>query len=76
MFPAYVILKDGESVAPADIMAWSKERMAGFRVPRYVRIVDTFEQIGMTGSVKVQKNKLRAQAIIDFKLQETAAKSG
>ena len=73
---AYVILKDGESVAPADIMAWSKERMAGFRVPRYVRIVDTFEQIGMTGSVKVQKNKLRAQAIIDFKLQETATKSG
>ncbi len=42
--------------------------MANFRVPRYVKIVDSFENIGMTGSAKVQKNKLRAQALIDFGL--------
>jgi fatty-acyl-CoA synthase len=67
---AYVILKDGESAAPDEIVDWSKPRMANFRVPRYVKVVDSFENIGMTGSAKVQKNKLRAQALIDFGLSE------
>jgi fatty-acyl-CoA synthase len=67
---AYVILKEGEHAAPEEIIEWSKARMANFRVPRYVKIVDTFENIGMTGSAKVQKNKLRAQALIDFGLAE------
>ena len=70
---AYVILREGESASPDDIIAWSRERMANFRVPRYVRIVETFENIGMTGSAKVQKNKLRAQALIDFGLAEKTA---
>jgi fatty-acyl-CoA synthase len=48
--------------------------MANFRVPRYVKIVDTFEHIGMTGSAKVQKNKLRAQAQIDFGLEKLTVK--
>jgi fatty-acyl-CoA synthase len=69
---AYIILREGETTAADDIIAWSREHMAGFRVPRYVRIVETFENIGMTGSAKVQKNKLRAQALIDFGLQEKA----
>lgn len=67
---AYIILREGETASPDDIIAWSRERMANFRVPRYVRIVETFENIGMTGSAKVQKNKLRAQALIDFGLAE------
>ena len=67
---AYVILKEGAHATPDDIIEWSKPRMANFRVPRYVRIVDSFEHIGMTGSAKVQKNKLRAQALIDFGLQD------
>jgi fatty-acyl-CoA synthase len=69
---AYVILKDGERATPEEIVEWTRSRMANFRVPRYVKIVDTFENIGMTGSAKVQKNKLRAQAIIDFGLGEQA----
>jgi fatty-acyl-CoA synthase len=71
---AYVILREGEHLTPDEIIAWSKERMANFRVPRYVKIVDTFEHIGMTGSAKVQKNKLRAQAQIDFSLEKLTAK--
>jgi fatty-acyl-CoA synthase len=67
---AYVILKAGEDTTPDEIMEWSRARMANFRVPRYVRIVDNFDDIGMTGSNKVQKNKLRAQALIDFGLSE------
>jgi fatty-acyl-CoA synthase len=65
---AYVILREGAEATPEDIIEWSRTRMANFRVPRYVRIVDNFENIGMTGSAKVQKNKLRAQALIDFGL--------
>jgi fatty-acyl-CoA synthase len=67
---AYVILKEGEHATPEEIVEWSRTRMANFRVPRYVKIVDTFENIGMTGSAKVQKNKLRAHALIDFRLEE------
>lgn len=67
---AYVILKEGETATPEELIAWSKERLANFRVPRYLRIVGDFEKIGMTGSSKVQKNKLRAQALIDFGLEE------
>lgn len=65
---AYVILKPAETATPEEIIAWSREHMANFRVPRYVKIVDTFENIGMTGSAKVQKNRLKAQALIDFGL--------
>lgn len=68
---AYVILKAGETATPEELIAWSKERLANFRVPRYLKIVEDFEKIGMTGSSKVQKNKLRAQALIDFGLEDT-----
>ncbi len=67
---AYVILREGEHATPEEIIAWSKERLANFRVLRYVKIIDSFEHYGMTGSAKVQKNKLRAQALIDLKLQK------
>jgi fatty-acyl-CoA synthase len=65
---AYVILREGERATPEEIMEWSRARMANFRVPRYVKIVPSFETIGMTGSAKVQKNRLRAQALVDFGL--------
>lgn len=69
---AYVVLKPGAAAAPEEIIAWSRDRLAGFRVPRYVKIVDSFDSIGMTGSAKVQKNKLRAQALSDFGLDDAA----
>lgn len=67
---AYVILREGENATPEELIAWSRERLANFRVPRYLKVVEDFEKIGMTGSSKVQKNKLRAQALIDFDLEE------
>jgi fatty-acyl-CoA synthase len=60
---AFVVLNEGRSAEPEEIIAWCRARCANFRVPRYVRIVDGFEAIGMTGSSKVQKNKLREHAI-------------
>lgn len=65
---AFVTLKPGTSLDAAALLAWARERMANFRVPRYVEVVDDFEQIGMTASGKVQKVKLRAHAIQAFGL--------
>jgi len=69
---AFVILASGTSLAPDEIIAWSKEHLAGFKVPRYVEIVESFDQIGMTASSKVQKNKLAAHARQLFGLEAVA----
>src|SRR6195952_138822 len=47
---AYVILREGATATPEEIIAWSRERLANFRVPRYVKIIESFENYGMTGS--------------------------
>jgi fatty-acyl-CoA synthase len=60
---AFVTLNPGSSADPDEIIAWCAERMAGFKVPRYVRVVQSFEEIGMTASSKVQKNRLVEHAI-------------
>jgi fatty-acyl-CoA synthase len=65
---AYVTLKDGFSAKEEELLAWCKERCAGFRVPRYLKIVADFESIGMTASGKVQKTRLREHALRELKL--------
>jgi fatty-acyl-CoA synthase len=65
---AYVTLKSGFEVSEEDLKNWARERSANFRVPRYLRIVEDFEAIGMTASGKVQKAKLRERALKDFGL--------
>jgi len=65
---AYVVLNEGTQSDPEELIAWCRSRCANFKVPRYLRIIDTFEGIGMTGSNKVQKHKLREQALKDFRL--------
>ena len=65
---AYVTLKAGMAAGEEELIAWCKSRAANFRVPRYLRIVADFEAIGMTGSGKVQKVKLREHAIRELGL--------
>ena len=65
---AYVSLKSGQAVTEAALVAWTKERCANFRVPRYLRIVESFAAIGMTASGKVQKARLREHALREFGL--------
>lgn len=60
---AFVLLKEGAEASTDELIAWCKARSANFKVPKYLEIVDTFENIGMTGSSKVQKNKLREHAL-------------
>ena len=68
---AYVQRKEGAVVTPEELIAWCKERCAGFKVPRYVRFVDSFDTIGMTASSKIQRNKLREYALSDLGLADT-----
>jgi fatty-acyl-CoA synthase len=69
---AFIIPSAGVSIAADEIIAWSKERLASFKVPRYVQIVESFEHIGMTASSKVQKNRLAAHARRLFGLEDFA----
>jgi fatty-acyl-CoA synthase len=59
---AFVIPNEGAECEPGAIMAWCRDRLAGFKVPRHVWIVEDFEAIGMTASSKVQKKPLAAHA--------------
>ena len=69
---AFVIPNGLEQVGVEDLINWCKDRCANFKVPKYLAFVDSFEHIGMTGSSKVQKNKLRDHAIELWQLQSRA----
>jgi fatty-acyl-CoA synthase len=62
---AFVIPKDGERLQPEDIVAFARGRIANFKVPKYVEIVDRFP---LTGSGKVQKFKQKAYAVEKYHL--------
>jgi fatty-acyl-CoA synthase len=66
---AYVVLKPGTEAEPDELIAWCETRCANYKVPRYLRIVESFDDIGMTGSLKIQKNRLREHAIKEFNLR-------
>jgi fatty-acyl-CoA synthase len=63
---AYVTLRANQTVKEAELIEWCRARCANFRVPRYLRVVEDFETIGMTASGKVQKAKLREHAMREF----------
>jgi fatty-acyl-CoA synthase len=65
---AYVTLRAGHKLTEDALLAWTRERCANFRVPRYLRIVRDFEVIGMTASGKVRKTKLREFALKELNL--------
>jgi len=73
---AFVQLKEGHHAERQELIDWCKKRCANFKVPRYLEIVDSFDNIGMTGSSKVQKNKLKAHAIELFGLANVHAATG
>jgi fatty-acyl-CoA synthase len=59
---AFVVLNEAQVCTEAELIEWTMSRISGFKVPRYVRIMETFEDIGLTASSKVQKTKLAAYA--------------
>ncbi|ORA76487.1 fatty acid--CoA ligase [Mycolicibacter kumamotonensis] len=57
---AFVVKESPDiGVCEADLIAWSKERMAGFKVPRSVRFVD---RLPLNATGKVDKARLETQA--------------
>ncbi|RYE70687.1 MAG: fatty-acid--CoA ligase, partial [Oxalobacteraceae bacterium] len=66
---AFVLLKENHRASEQELVGWCKARCANFKVPRYMALVDSFEHIGMTGSSKVQKNKLREHALKLWNIQ-------
>jgi fatty-acyl-CoA synthase len=62
---AFVIPREGESLQPEEVLAFARGKIANFKVPKYVEIVDRFP---LTGSGKVQKFKQKAYAIEKYQL--------
>ena len=58
---ACVVLRPDVQLDEAGLIAWSRDRMANYKVPRFVRF---FDALPVNASNKVAKNTLRAQVAI------------
>jgi fatty-acyl-CoA synthase len=67
---AWVRLHEGARATEAELAAWCRERLAGFKVPRHWHFVESFP---MTVTGKIQKFRLREMAIELLGLQAAAA---
>jgi long-chain acyl-CoA synthetase len=55
---AFVVLKDGEKVTPDEIIAFCRERMAAYKVPREVVFRDTLPRSGVGKYLRRELRKL------------------
>ena len=62
---AFIQLKEREKSSPEEIMDFCKGKIANYKIPRYVKFVDEFS---LTATGKIQKFKLREQAINEWSL--------
>lgn len=67
---ACLILKEGEEMTEEEVKEFVGARMAKHKVPRYVRFVDSFPT---NAAGKIQKFKMREEAIEILKLQTAAS---
>lgn len=66
---AVIVLREGMSLTEQEVKDIIKANMARHKVPSYIRFVDAFP---VTASGKIQKFKLREEAIEILKLQDAA----
>ena len=66
---ACIILKEGESMTEDEMKNFIRDHMARHKVPRYISFVDSFP---MNAAGKIQKFKMREEAIEKLKLQGAA----
>ncbi len=57
---AFVVLKDGQSATPEEIVEWAKDKLAGYKRPREVEIVS---QLPVSTAGKVLRRELRAKEL-------------
>jgi fatty-acyl-CoA synthase len=67
---AWIILREGESASEEEIKELVKNNMARHKCPKYIKFTDNFP---MTASGKIQKFKMREQAIEELNLKDDAA---
>jgi len=62
---AAIILKSGMEMTEEELKSFCSDKIAHYKIPRYVRFVDSFP---MTASGKIQKFKMREMAIKELNL--------
>jgi fatty-acyl-CoA synthase len=67
---AWVVLRSGAKLSEEDVREFCRGQIAHFKIPRYVKFVEAFP---MTVTGKVQKFKMREQAIEELRLGQAAA---
>jgi fatty-acyl-CoA synthase len=67
---AWVVMREGAALTEGGVRDFCRDRIAHYKVPRYVKFVDAFP---MTVTGKVQKYKLREAAIEELGLHRAAA---
>jgi len=63
---AYVIPREGEILSEAELVAHCKGKIASYKIPRHIRLVKDVPRTPGPHGDKVQKPKLREQAIQEF----------
>jgi len=54
---AFIVREDdADAITGDELIAWSRDRMAGFKVPRFVEFLD---ELPLNATGKVMKDKLR-----------------
>jgi fatty-acyl-CoA synthase len=66
---AWIVPRGGVTVTEEEIKEYCRGKIAHFKIPRYVRFVDSYP---MTVTGKVQKFKMREQAIEELGLEQAA----
>ena len=64
---AAIILKQGMTMTEEEVREFCKDRIANYKIPKYVKFVDGYP---MTASGKIQKFKLREMAIKELHLED------
>jgi fatty-acyl-CoA synthase len=67
---AWIVLRPGEQCSEEEIREFCRGQIAHFKIPRYVKFVDSYP---MTVTGKVQKFKMRETAVQDLGLDKAAA---
>ena len=67
---AWVKLKPGASTSPEELTRFCTGRISTFKIPRHWKLVEEFP---MTVTGKIQKFRMREQAVVELGLQDAAA---
>ncbi|MEO1054130.1 MAG: long-chain fatty acid--CoA ligase [Bacteroidota bacterium] len=57
---AFVVLNEGSAISAEELIDWTKEKVAGYKYPRYIDFVDS---LPMSATGKILKKELRKQQV-------------